>query len=694
MPTPPSTGPTFPLPSVQLDDVRIGFGNAVRGSVTSNNTETFALSDGDTLTVAVDGGGAQTLDFNEVDFANIALATAAEIVFVINAQITGAVADAVGGAIRLTTNTYGAGGSIQVTGGTGNTALAFPTSVVSGTNATGVQLINRIPEPDEPGVPAASDIQIDIFSNYGSAPGTSAVEIYINSTLAYDGAGTGFQVGFDGTNSAVSLADVATLRFVIDPTTDFQYDSEVEVRVVVSAPALDETYSFFVQDLINPVVDSILPVGKKSIRVTFNEEVNQSDASSSDDALNPANYTIVRNPPANTPAVRVEVVGVTSIDDFTVELQTDIELTFGIEYLLTVENVEDLSGNVISVISADIPFDAFVPDYPAGRNFVLWEMLPQLNRQEDVVGDLARFIAVLQEVTNVMLCEIDSLSEIIDPDFADAQYLDAMLIDMGNPFDFVELEEIDKRRLIQTLVPIYKLKGTEEGIISTILFLLGLSVTLNVFNTGTSWILGPSDVTQVRLQSTNAEPFALSDGQTLIVRLDDADPNITVTFLTADFATIGAATAAEVAAVIRRDVSGVSAAEVPDGTILLQRDERGAGTALEIRGGTAAPTLGFPTGAVRGTGTESTVVSELGVDSILHPGSGSRLLYSYEIISPIVLTDDQRDKITQIAEYMHPAHCHLLRIVEPGSEVEPDHLELGISQLGGTSGPGTWIMHP
>lgn len=98
-------------------------------SVVSGNSETYALSDGQTLTVAVDGAAAQTATFNTADFSNIALADADEVAAVITTDISGATSVDldVGGTIIIFSTV---GTSIEVTGGTANGVLGFPTSVV------------------------------------------------------------------------------------------------------------------------------------------------------------------------------------------------------------------------------------------------------------------------------------------------------------------------------------------------------------------------------------------------------------------------------------------------------------------------------------------------------------------------------------------------------------------------------------
>jgi len=139
-------------------------------------------------------------------------------------------------------------------------------------------------------------------------------------------------------------------------------------------------------------------------------------------------------------------------------------------------------------VATTITFVAFVPPAPADRQFDLIRLLPLLNREEDATEDLLKFITCLQEIVDLLLFDADRWVDILDPDVAGEPFLDAMLADLGNPFEF-DLSEIDKRRLISVLVAMYKQKGTVPGIINTIRFFLGFDVTVVPFNT-TSWILG------------------------------------------------------------------------------------------------------------------------------------------------------------------------------------------------------------
>lgn len=78
---------------------------------------------------------------------------------------------------------------------------------------------------------------------------------------------------------------------------------------------------------------------------------------------------------------------------------------------------------------------------------------------------------------------------------------------------------------------------------------------------------------------------------------------------------------------------------------------------------------------------------ELGVDWYLG-SSDPADLYSFDIVSPRALTDDERWVIRVVVDYMKVAHEHLRAIVEPAQAATYDPVELGISELG-----GDWILH-
>lgn len=104
--------------------------------------------------------------------------------------------------------------------------------------------------------------------------------------------------------------------------------------------------------------------------------------------------------------------------------------------------------------------------------------------------------------------------------------------------------------------------------------------------------------------------YALSNGETLLVGTDSFASGAaqTITFATGNFVSIGAATAAEVAAVINAQLIGGSAS-VSANAVVIASDTNGSGSRLAITGGTARTALGFSTGTQAGTGNVSNLNS-------------------------------------------------------------------------------------
>ncbi len=91
-----------------------------RAFILSNNDETYELTNGDTLSISVDGATPQVATFNTADFSLMSAATAQEIINVINRDLVGLTASVVANKIRLQTNSWDwATGSIEVTAATG-----------------------------------------------------------------------------------------------------------------------------------------------------------------------------------------------------------------------------------------------------------------------------------------------------------------------------------------------------------------------------------------------------------------------------------------------------------------------------------------------------------------------------------------------------------------------------------------------
>jgi hypothetical protein len=84
-----------------------------------------------------------------------------------------------------------------------------------------------------------------------------------------------------------------------------------------------------------------------------------------------------------------------------------------------------------------------------------------------------------------------------------------------------------------------------------------------------------------------AEPYALADGQTLIIAIDGGAPQ-TIAFQTADFASIGAARAHEVRDAINAQLTGAAASLTGTGEVQVFSDTTGRRSRVAVQGGTAA----------------------------------------------------------------------------------------------------------
>ena len=177
--------------------------------------------------------------------------------------------------------------------------------------------------------------------------------------------------------------------------------------------------------------------------------------------------------PAVAPnVITAESVGETGGQMLGVTIIADDDLSPGVTYNLITTGItgiaEDTIHNVGSFVAKDFEF-------PAGRAFDLIDNLPRINIVEDTSGELANFVACIQEPLNFLLHDIDHWIDMLDASVAPENFVDLMLEDLANPFVFSQpLSLTQKRRLVVSLVEIYKLKGTVLGCQTAIQFFLGM----------------------------------------------------------------------------------------------------------------------------------------------------------------------------------------------------------------------------
>jgi phage tail-like protein len=351
-------------------------------------------------------------------------------------------------------------------------------------------LINRAPGPDETDVPINATVALELVDSGLAGIDLTATRVWIDGVLAFDGTPT---PAFAGARAAVEQTPDA-LRLVLDAVVPFASLATVTVRVVSNLVGggfpLDQAYSFQVEDRTAPKLLAAIAISQTVVRLGFDEPVVVSDT---------AGFSFAA---LGAPAVPVAPESAAATETL-VDVTLSTEMTPDITYRVVASGVRDRKGNPVLAPFDTAVFQGFRPARHPRRRFDLWSMLPKHNRRSDTTGDLARFIACLQEVVDLLLAEVDRFPDLWDIERAPTPFLDLILRDLGNPFPF-DLDELGKRRLATVLVEMYRQKGTAIGIRNAVRFFLGLEIeaitglaatalVLGVSELGIDWELGPSD---------------------------------------------------------------------------------------------------------------------------------------------------------------------------------------------------------
>jgi len=225
--------------------------DAARATLTASNSPTYALSDGQTLLIKIDQGSEQTITFLTSEFANIAAATGAEVIAVINAKMSGGYADLNAGDPRINSDVQGTDSYVQVTGGTANTALGFSTTEVQGTGDVGdidavtVAELKTVIEADVTDVVVTNVGGAVQVAADGNVPGpTSTIQVEATSTLDDE-------LGLDNavhTGSSGAAVDTLTVNGKYDGT----YGNSI--TILISAATSGEAARFNLVVLFGGVI--------------------------------------------------------------------------------------------------------------------------------------------------------------------------------------------------------------------------------------------------------------------------------------------------------------------------------------------------------------------------------------------------------------------------------------------------------
>lgn len=207
---------------------------------------------------------------------------------------------------------------------------------------------------------------------------------------------------------------------------------------------------------------------------------------------------------------------------------------------------------------------------------------------------------------------------------------------------------------------------------------------------------------------TGSEPFTVSPGDSLVVNVDGAPAPHQVVFATEDIAVPGAATAEELASRITEDLEGLAVGVDAGGQVAIESVVRGPIGKIQIVAGGTQVALGLPTTEQTGSDyAQISVYSEkAGVEAMIEVTGGSAnaalafdinavgstggavlapddsyTLYSFDIETENMLTSTQEAIVRRVAEYMRPAHTHLINIRTALPLPWPDGWMLGVDAL-------------
>jgi phage tail-like protein len=399
------------------------------------------------------------------------------------------------------------------------------------------------------------------------------------------------------------------------------------------------SWAFTVADVLAPRLLAAAAIDPWTVRLTF------------DDAMTPAGVLALANWPAGCvarlnvdplPGAHLEIAAVTAMDGSggaSWDLRFQWEQSPGCLYEITAAlALTDDAGNPIDPTARTAQWVGWVPEAVAGRRWELAQWIPLKNREEDATLDLRRLINCWEELAGWLIRNVDAFPEtLIDPDRCPIAVLDAMLWDMGNPFDWAELEldESQRRKLLRFLLPIYQYKGTAAGIEDTIWFLLGERVQV-VDYLAEGWVLGVDALgsgSVAEVLCDTAEPYDMSACPlTLEVEIDGGAAQV-ATFALIDFLNPLAATAAELAAAAGPQLVGGGAYSPAAGTPAtltsgaVEPFAVGAGDtlALLVNGAPRVVTFRAADIATPGSATAGELAARLGFDLAAAPGGAVEL---------------------------------------------------------------------
>lgn len=328
-------------------------------------------------------------------------------------------------------------------------------------------------------------------------------------------------------------------------------------------------------------LESVAQHALATVRVKFTQDPLAASSAGAHDGLNPANYVLMG------PGVAVVLnVGHVTGDPQSLDLFLAGSLLPGL-WALTVSNVQTADGhNLVAPVSMTFMAAALTPPEAVNKGALSDSVEDILRKHLNPALKGDGWDAIIAAIATGDQKNLDNAQLAFDQLFkstASGIYLERKAADDG-------LERPANIGMPDDLFRQYSIETTNSKLVEGALLKI-----LEVFY--------GDDSVRAHMDSGIAETYALQDGDDLAVLVDE-QILVTTTFATTDFAIIGQARAAEVAAALTRSFDAnncnafaIANVDPQDGTtkVRIYSGSLGLGSSIRIVGGKAQNALSFPT---------------------------------------------------------------------------------------------------
>lgn len=343
----------------------------------------------------------------------------------------------------------------------------------------------------------ALHVVVDGVSSTVTVPWDTTDEITtaaaLDAVLAPLGAGCRARNGFAWLYSAKQTGSLEVLAGGVNDLLQCETGAQVARLAFGTTPG---TYALAISSTQSSGLISTSTISRTLRNEDVDFVLHQPGEEFSDTVLDASHYTVsvdeedcrTRRTPAYAPSVDLVELG----EGDTLVLTLSQAMTPGARYTLHVADVEDVHGNPVEPNPSSTEFVGYTPPVVEGRNLRLYDLFPEHLRQQDANREFQfeTVCAVFQEVLDQLFVDMDDYLVSRNPATAPVVVVDHLLEMYGNPFDFLGLDADRRRVLLELLVDLHRLRGTEAGVDAALRFFFGFTTIQYIYYWGHGWLLG------------------------------------------------------------------------------------------------------------------------------------------------------------------------------------------------------------